>query len=71
MWYDGVQVWLGGSLEARMSGGGCDLLIGTKTNATGFLFIFFWVWLGAGNFLGLVGYEFAEYVGKFGFEWWF
>jgi hypothetical protein len=32
---------------------------------------FFWVWLGAGNFLGLVGYGFAEYVGKFGFEWWF
>ena len=31
----------------------------------------FWVWLGAGNFLGLVGYGFAEYVGKFGFEWWF
>ncbi len=27
--------------------------------------------LGAGNFLGLVGYGFAEYVGKFGFEWWF
>ena len=31
----------------------------------------FWVWLGARNFLGLVGYGFAEYVGKFGFEWWF
>ena len=41
MRYDGVQVWLGGSLEARMSGGGCDLLMGTKTNAAGFLFYFF------------------------------
>ncbi len=42
-----------------------------KPTLLDFYFIFFWVWLGARNFLGLVGYEFAEYVGKFGFKWWF